>query len=99
MNKYVADTVALVLHLENRKMPKKSKILFQETDSGKVEMIVPSMVLVEIGYLSEKGRIHLTPAQVENHFQKYPSYKEYSQHIEVVKAAFNITDIPELHIG
>lgn len=93
----MADTVALVLHLENRKMPPKVKNLFHEADSGNLEILIPSMVLVEIGYLSEKGRIQLTLAQVENHLQNHPTYKEHPQSFEVISEAFRITDIPELH--
>jgi predicted nucleic acid-binding protein len=97
MSKYVADTMAVVLHLENRKMPPKVKNLFQQADLGKVEMLIPSIVLAEIGYLSEKGKIQLVIAQVESHLQKHKTYSEIPQNIEVVKAAFSISDIPELH--
>ncbi|MDP2766938.1 MAG: hypothetical protein Q8O41_05750 [Candidatus Methanoperedens sp.] len=55
MNNYV-DTMALILRLENRKLPKKTKQILKRAERDEVEIYVPAMVLAEIGYLSEKHR-------------------------------------------
>ena len=48
MKKFVTDTMALVLHLEKRKMPEKAKQCFEDTEKNLCEMVVPTMVIVEI---------------------------------------------------
>ncbi len=97
MKKFVADTMALILHLEKRKMPEIAKALFREADAGKVEILVPAMVLAEIGYLSEKGRIELKIEQVESYFNTHNSFQLYPLNMKVVEASFEIDDIHELH--
>ena len=57
MNKYVADTMAIVLYLEDRKLPEKGKLTFKETVAGKNELYISVVSLMEIGYLFEKKRI------------------------------------------
>jgi len=47
MNSYVADTMALVLRLEKRKMPKVVKEKFENAESGESEIIIPAMSLLK----------------------------------------------------
>ena len=59
--RYVTDTHALYWHLtKNPKLSKKAKKIFQDADSGVHQVIIPSIVLVEMVYLVEKGRINET---------------------------------------
>ncbi len=53
-NEYVTDTMALVLHLENRRSSEKVKQIFKAVDSGEITVYVPTIVFAEILYLSEK---------------------------------------------
>ncbi len=58
MNQYVTDTHALYWHLMGS--PKLSPVaqkIFQETDIGLHQILIPSIVLVEMIYLIEKRRI------------------------------------------
>ncbi len=56
--RYVTDTHALIWHLtENPKLSKKVKKIFRETDEGIHKVMIPGIVLVEMVYLVEKGRI------------------------------------------
>lgn len=58
MARYVTDTHALIWHLQaSRKLSRKARALFQQADAGQVTIIIPSVVLVELVYLAEKGRI------------------------------------------
>ncbi|MCP4421957.1 MAG: type II toxin-antitoxin system VapC family toxin, partial [Chloroflexi bacterium] len=58
MNRWVTDTHALVWHLYSAKrLSDKVKSIFSEADAGKCQIVIPAIVLVEIIYLSEKGRI------------------------------------------
>ncbi len=97
MEEYVSDTMALVLYLERRKMPEKAKGLFQKADIGEIHIHIPSMVIAEIGYLSSKGRIELSIEKIEKYLLDNNRYSVYSQSLEVVKSAFEIHDVPELH--
>lgn len=94
---YVTDTVGLVLFLEQRKLEPKAKQIFRDAENGKAILFIPVMVLAEILYLSEKGRITLSLPDVSQYLQKHPHFKEYPLTISVVESAAQISDIPELH--
>jgi len=58
VNQYVTDTHALCWHLtEDPKLSANAKKIFQEADSGVHQILIPSIVLIEMIYLAEKGRI------------------------------------------
>ena len=97
MSKFVSDTMALVLHLEKRKMPNKTKAIFEATEQGEHEIYIPSMVMAEIGYLSEKGRIEADLSAVEKQMERCENFKEKALDASIIKASFEIDDIPELH--
>jgi predicted nucleic acid-binding protein len=97
MEAFVSDTMALILYLENRKMPAKAKEIFKRADLEEVHIHIPSMVLAEIGYLSERGKIELSLKKVEDYLSDKRNYAVYPQTLEVLKATFEIKDIPELH--
>ena len=96
-NEYVADTMALVIHLEKRKLPSNVKQIFNSADAGKTIIHLPSIVFAEILYLSEKKRISLTLPDVRKHFAAFPNYRETHLSFEIIENAKQITDIPELH--
>ena len=96
-NSYIADTMALILRLERRKLGQKAKAVFIGAERGEVEIIIPAMVLVELGYLSERKRI-------ETGFNDFKKYRSEHKSIvvepmteEVIEKTFEIDDIPELH--
>ncbi len=97
MNKYVADTMALIPRLENRKLPEKTKQIFEMAERNEVEIYVPAMVLAEIGYLSEKHRIDTNIKEVKNYCENHIAIKEKETTFKAVENAFTIDDIPELH--
>ncbi|MCP4183653.1 MAG: type II toxin-antitoxin system VapC family toxin [Hyphomicrobiales bacterium] len=60
MNGWVTDTHALIWHLYNAKrLSDKVRSIFLEADAGECQIVIPAIVLVEIIYLSEKGRINV----------------------------------------
>jgi PIN domain nuclease of toxin-antitoxin system len=64
MNRYVADTHALIWHLYgNPKLSPAVKAIFERTDVGEDSVIVSAITLVEIIYLTEKQRIPADAAQ------------------------------------
>jgi predicted nucleic acid-binding protein len=96
-DEYVTDTMALILHLENRKSSQSVNQIFDSADSGKTTIYIPAIVFAEIMYLAEKQRISLNLHEVEKHLNNFQTYKEVPLSFEIIQNAQQITDIPELH--
>ncbi|MCI0699222.1 hypothetical protein L0337_45375 [candidate division KSB1 bacterium] len=54
---YVADTMALVLRIEKRKLSQTVKEIFEHMESGSLTIYIPGMVFAEILYLSARHKI------------------------------------------
>jgi len=89
--------MALVIRLENRRMPEKTKQIFERAERGEVEIYIPAMVLAEIGYLSEKNRIDTNIREVKDYCSDHRTIKAKETTFKAVENAFTIDDIPELH--
>lgn len=94
---YVADTVALVLFLENRKSGAVAEQIFDSAEKAATIIHIPAMVFAEILYLSEKKRIATTLTDALDLTKNLPNFKELPIGGAILKAAAQITDIPELH--
>lgn len=58
MNGYVADTHALIWYLEDdMRLGARARLAFDECDNGSALIYIPSICIVEMVYLQEKGRI------------------------------------------
>lgn len=58
MTDYVADTHALIWYLENSpRLGSQARAAFDACDRGEIRIYAPTICLVEIVYLMEKGRI------------------------------------------
>ena len=97
MTQYVTDTMAIVSYLSKRKLPLSVKQIFQSADLGLAKILIPSIVFVEIGYLSEKARIDVSLNDVLNHIASFANYSEQSLSFEIIVESYKISDIPELH--
>ncbi|HEY8782381.1 MAG TPA: PIN domain-containing protein [Mucilaginibacter sp.] len=97
MNKYVADTMAIVLYLENRRFPGKIKNIFTEAEQGKATIYFSAVSLMEIGYLSEKLRIDTSISSVLQLTEENKNFIVNSLDAATVIEAFKIKTIPELH--
>ena len=98
MNKYVIDTQTLVSYMGKRKgINKKATTILERADRGESIVIIPAVVIFEIGYLNEKKRIPVSIHDVEKIIAMAVNYQEEKLSIEIIKATFEITDIPELH--
>lgn len=94
---YVADTVALVIHLEKRRVGANSQAIFDSAENSNTIIHIPVVVFAEILYLSEKGRISANLRDVKNLLQTNSNFRESPLTQSVVETAEQITDIPELH--
>lgn len=94
---YVIDTHALVWHLTNdAKLGADARAVMTRIDSGKDKGLVPTIVLAEILYASERGRISLTLDDVLKQLRKRKHYRIEPFNRAVLIAAQKI-NIPELH--
>lgn len=94
---YVTDTMALILRLERRKLSSKVKKIFARVEKGRAILIIPAMVLAEIGYLSERKRIDTNLTEVKTYCSQFETTKIQPMTEEIVEDSFEIDDIPELH--
>ena len=53
--------------------------------------------MFEIGYLHEKKKLPISIVEVEKIINNSINYVEEKLSINIIKSAFEITDIPELH--
>ena len=89
--------MTLVLRLEKRRLNRKIKAIFEAMEEGDMKLIVPAMVLAEIGYLSEKRKIDTNLSEVKKYSRKYPTVQIEPITDEIIYKSFEIDDIPELH--
>ena len=98
MNKYVIDTQALIKFLNGvTVINKEIDAILKKTDEGDNVIVVPAVVIFEVGYLHEKKRIHISVKDIENIIFDSVNYVEEALTMDIIKSAFEITDIPELH--
>jgi predicted nucleic acid-binding protein len=89
--------MAIVLRLERRKLSTAAKLVFELAEQGQATIYIPSLVFVEILYLSEKRRIECNLDIIKAYSIKFPNVKEQFLDFTIIKATEKIKDIPELH--
>ena len=89
--------MALILVLEKRKMPKKVKAIYEDARKGKVKVFIPSIVLAELAYLSEKKRIDTSISEAKKLLNTFETITELPLSMGIIEKAFEISDVPELH--
>jgi predicted nucleic acid-binding protein len=98
MNRYVTDTQALVRFLSGGKgISKAADLIFSRADEGENTIVIPAVVLFEIGYLHERGRIAVSVKDLRAVLEDSLNYREEKLSLEIIESSFAITDIPELH--
>jgi len=77
MNRYVTDTQALVRFLSGSKgISKAADLIFSRADAGEDTIIVPAVVLFEIAYLHERGRIAVSVKDLRAVLEDSLNYRE-----------------------
>lgn len=94
---FVVDTMAVVLHLEKRRISQRVKKILDACLRGESTTFLPGIVLAEILYLSEKKWVSVSLADVRRFIDENPTVEETPLTLSVVSVASEITDIPELH--
>ncbi|MBF0228745.1 MAG: PIN domain-containing protein [Desulfamplus sp.] len=94
---FVADTMAIVLMLEQRKLPKRIRQIFEEAERGNTYLYIPAIALAEIGYLSQRNRIDINLKTVIDYCLIHKTIEIMPLTYEIIIKSFDIDDIPELH--
>lgn len=94
---YVADTMAMILCLEQRRMPPAVKEIFQNLEKGLTTLAVPAMGVAELAYLSEKKRIQTNLPELFKYVADHECCSIAPLTGDIIQHAFKIYDIPELH--
>ncbi len=98
MDKYVVDTQALIKFLHGKKVINdRINSILQSADKGKCIIVIPSVVIFEIGYLHERKKIPISLDNIQNILDNSVNYIEEKLSAGIIKSAFEIKDIPELH--
>lgn len=95
---YLADTVALILHLaQEPRIGKEAQQILSQADQGKHRIFVSCISFMEILYLSEKKRISIDLKSILQFVESVDNYQEVPITGQIVAIAHTIDDVPELH--
>ncbi len=94
---YLADTVAIVRHLRQRRLGKHAAQILEEADLGQHTIYLSAITLMEVLYLSESKRIDLRLGELVVRIASSPNYPLVPIGTEIVVTSEEIDDVPELH--
>lgn len=95
---YVPDTHTLVWYLTaDQRLGKQAREALASVDRGEARALIPIIVLTEILYLEEKGRIHIRLEELLRYLQQHSQYNIVPYTLDLLMAIREIGDIPELH--
>jgi predicted nucleic acid-binding protein len=95
---YLADTVAIVRHLRGHPAlgPQAAQIL-RDADAGRHHVYLSAITLMEVLYLSEAKRVDVRLDELIGHVSGSVNYEIFPVNADVVLAAAEVDDVPELH--
>jgi PIN domain nuclease of toxin-antitoxin system len=95
---YLADTMTLVWYLRGRRrFGKQAREILRAADQGHHTIAISGVTLMEILYLSERRRIPIGLENLGDFLAQSTNYTVVPIGFEVVNAAADIDDVPELH--
>ena len=95
---YLADTVALIHHLRNRrKLSNLAETILQAADRGEHTILLSAVTLMEILYLGQANRIPLSLNDLLAAVDGSDNYRIIPLDKHIIATAQTIDDVPELH--
>jgi|SRR3989344_1414844 len=95
---YVTDTHPLLWFLlKDKKLSKEAKELFEMAESGRLTIIVPPIVLLELMYVLEKASLMEKFNEIIEELEGVSNYEIFPLDLDVVKIVSKIQSIRELH--
>ena len=93
---YVADTHALVWHLaHDDRLGVNARKVFDDADKGGTEIVVPTIVLAEVLYISRKGNVPFN--SLMDSFQNARNYSIYPLGLNVISAMRKLAPEYSIH--
>lgn len=95
---YLADTVAIVRYLRGHPAlgPQAAQIL-READAARHHVYLSAITLMEVLYLSEAKKVDVRLDELIEHVSSSVNYEIVPVNADVVLAAAEVDDVPELH--
>lgn len=95
---YVIDAHALIWHFTNDpKLGSNARQVLNEIDAGKERGLIPTIVLAEILYASERGRVSITLRDVLAELKRRKNYRTVPFTRKILLRVEKIRRVPELH--
>lgn len=95
---YVVDTHALLWYLaEDKSLGKKAKKILDSADKGDVNIVIPTTVLAEALFITEKHKVDLEFLEIIKAIKDSSNYTISSLDIEIIMRCHDLKSIPELH--
>ncbi|MBI2545716.1 PIN domain-containing protein [Candidatus Woesearchaeota archaeon] len=94
---YVADTHSLIWFLtDDRRLGKHAREVFNETDSGKAVILIPTIVLAELIFICEKKDAAVPFKHILNKINQSSNYVTYSLDMRLILEISNLR-LSEMH--
>lgn len=95
---YVVDTHALLWYLaEDKSLGKKAKNVLDRADKGDVDIVIPTTVLAEALFITEKHKVDLEFLDIIETIKNSSNYTISPLDIEIIMRCHDLKSIPELH--
>lgn len=98
MTAYVADTHSLVWYLgAPDRLGPGARRAFAEAASGRARVYIPVIVLAELVFIVERGKIQADVGDIFRRLRSLPAFSILSLRLETVRRLQDLTGIPEMH--
>ncbi|MCZ7383278.1 MAG: PIN domain-containing protein [Candidatus Methanoperedens sp.] len=95
---FVTDTHALLWYLtDDEKLSKIAQGVFEKADKGEVDIVIPTTVLAEALFITEKHRVDIEFIDIIENIQNSSNYLLHPLDIDIVMKCHELKKIPELH--
>ena len=94
---YVVDAHTMVWYfMDDPRLGQNARQAFEQTITEGI-IIIPTIVLAEIMYISQKGRISMTFEETLSHIEMYENFRIAALDLDILKVAASISDDLEMH--
>ena len=94
---YVADAHTIIWYfIDDPRLSQNARQAFEQTLTTGV-IFIPTIVLAEIMYISQKGRISMTFEDTLSHIEMYENFRITALELDILKVAATISGELEMH--
>lgn len=94
---YVADTHIIIWYfIDDPRLSQNARQAFEQTLTAGA-IFIPTIVLAEVMYISQKGRISMTFEETLSHIEMYENFRITALELDILKVAATISGDLEMH--